>query len=172
MKTKLTLFVTVLAVASFGTGCASTDAIEKPPAPVPDAVKWNGHWYAVINEDKNCQEAREHCKKLGGHLLIIETEEENKFIHDLGIKNSLQWCHLGARRYQLTGSSVAWIWDNGIRISESYQNFVPDKTAGPWHRLLPDRTCLKTLLEKEGDRAGKWHSNTPVHANNYICEWE
>ena len=73
MKTKITLFVAVFAVALFGVGCASTP---KGP-PVPHAVKWNGHWYAYFPDHISWKEAKHHCEGLGGYLVIINDKEEN-----------------------------------------------------------------------------------------------
>ena len=168
MKTKLILFVSVIAFALFGKGCVSTS---KGP-PVEGAVKWDGHYYAVIKKGLTPEEARNHCKKLGGHLLIIETEAENKFIHELGIKNTIQWCHLGARRYQIDDKSAAWIWDNGLKISGSYQNFAVNNSDEPWGRFNPKRTALSILLDQENKRQAKWHTNYPTNSHFFICEWE
>jgi hypothetical protein len=140
-----------------------------PKQDVQNAVRWNGHWYAIIKEYKNCEEAREHCKKLGGHLLIIETEEENKFINDWSVKNSLERSHLGARKRQTTGSQIEWIWDNEKSLSETYSNF------GPLYQ--PSNPKLTSILiffraDKSGQKSGQWLGNQPRHENYYICEWE
>ena len=66
MKTKLTLFVTVLAAALFGVGCAS---VPKGP-PVPHAVKWNGHWYNHVTNFVSWTESENECESMGGYLVI------------------------------------------------------------------------------------------------------
>ena len=80
MKTKLTLFVSVLTVALLGVGCAST----KPPA--NGAVKWNGHWYKHVTNFVSWTEAEKECESMGGYLVIIDSEEENDFVVNLASK--------------------------------------------------------------------------------------
>ena len=77
MKTKLTLFVAILAVALLGTGCASV-----PKPDVANAVKWNGHWYAVL-PPADWDTAKQKCEDLGGHLAYVESEAENDFLINL-----------------------------------------------------------------------------------------
>jgi len=164
MKTKLTLFVTVLAAALFGSGCTS---VPKGP-PVPHAVKWNGHWYAVFMERRTIEEARAHCKKLGGHLAFIETEEEDKFIFDLGV-SKIDGDHiwLGAQRDPSVTSAV-WMWENGKHIAELYQGYEPGNTA-----FSVDRVSLWKVLANNG----KWFADPPTDDKGqpkkaYVCEWE
>ena len=178
MKTKLTLFIAVLAVALFGSGCAS---VPKGP-PVPHAVEWNGHWYAFFMTPKTIEEARAHCEKLGGHLIIIETEEENKFAFDLAaskVGRGLDNPHifLGAHRDPTTNSNV-WIWDNGKPVDELYQGYAPGNTA-----FSPDRVAL-TMFGKNrsedkylGNYWGWWFASIPTDSKGqpkqgYFCEWE
>ena len=60
----------------------------KPTEPakpdVPHAVKWNGHWYALVDDkDYTITEAREKAKALGGHLPYINSKEEEELILSL-----------------------------------------------------------------------------------------
>ena len=164
MKTKLALFVTVLAAALFGVGCASV-----PKPDVAHAVKWNGHWYAVFMEQRTIEEARAHCEKLSGHLVIIETEEEDKFVFDLGVSkigNGHIW--LGAHRDPSVNSAV-WIWDDGKPISELYQGYALGNTA-----FSLDRVSLwKMLATFKGNWFGDLPTDDKGHPKKpYICEWE
>ena len=83
MKTKLTLFVAVLAVALFLGGCASV-----PKPDVPHAVKWNGHWYAFFPDSVSWDDAVKISKERGGHLVFIESKEENQFLAELTHKRT------------------------------------------------------------------------------------
>ena len=131
MKTKLTLFVAVLAAALFGMGCASTP---KGP-PIPRAVEFNGHWYAYLFDPISWDEANKRCKKLGGHLVIIDSAEENEFVWKLADHNRKgaehAWLGASDSRYQ-SGSAdrvFKWVPPSGKRLSETYSNWRPDALA-------------------------------------------
>lgn len=45
--------------------------------------KFNGHTYKIIEKAMSWKEAKEYCESLGGYLLTITSEEEQKFIEGL-----------------------------------------------------------------------------------------
>ncbi|XP_051993548.1 CD209 antigen-like [Xyrauchen texanus] len=50
----------------------------------PERVKANGwHWYFISSEEKSWSESRQFCRDRGGDLVIINTEEEQRFITSL-----------------------------------------------------------------------------------------
>ena len=119
MKTKLTLYVAVIAVALFGMGCASV-----PKPDVANAIKWNGHYYALLAEKLSWEDAKAACEKLGGHLVIIESEAENDFLWDLISKEEAVsdtvakhkhnvFLHIGCLRIN---ESEGWKWLNGESV--------------------------------------------------------
>ena len=154
MKTKLTLFVTVLAVALFGMGCAST-----PKPDVANAVKWNGHWYAVLPAPCNWETANKKCERLGGHLAFVETEAENKFLTNLleasNIPSKAAW--LGGTDEENEGD---WLWLNGKPITTSFWDTnQPGNAEGVQHYIQ--------LWAK-----GKWNDVDSSELWAVICEWE
>ena len=174
MKTKLTLFVTVLAVALFGMGCASV-----PKPDVTHAVKWNGHWYAYFTEEVTIKEARMQCKKLNGHLVIIETEDENKFIYEMMYSRDPErgnsW--LGANR-DSSAPSKTWVWENGLRISELYQGFRGGNTAfdldrpGLWIHGPTGSNEGGASAQYHKHQDGWWYGALLNDRRPFICEWE
>jgi hypothetical protein len=58
------------------------DAREAGRVPLarPPVVAFGRHEYALIEEPKTWMEAKKHCERLGGHLLILESAEEEAFI--------------------------------------------------------------------------------------------
>jgi len=98
MKTKLTLFVAVLATALFGMGCASTSKPNADWLQPYHPVKWNGHWYAVLPQVLDYTPAAEKCKQLGGHLAEAETAAEKEFLENLA-KNARLRLIRGELRY-------------------------------------------------------------------------
>jgi hypothetical protein len=163
VKTKLTLFVTVLAVALFGMGCASTP---KSP-PVEGAVKWNGHWYALYSFEggKTWAQAKKHCEDLGGHLVCIESKGEEDFLFTTYINNipKTDPVMLGATDEVKEGD---WRWVNGKSLGETYQNWrkgMPDNDGGGQHVLRID-------FSSDGWKWDDDYSHTLK--KHFICEWE
>ena len=169
MKTKLTLFVAVLAVALLGVGCAST-----PKGPPSNAVKWNGHWYIFIDEKMPWVEAEKRCKDMGGHLAVIESKEENEFV--LGYlqsafteKGSLGGAWIGASA-EVDGE-YRWSPPNRKKLSETYSNWwtgKPEGTSMYVHITVKHRTARAN---------GSWACNLTnpdqqLGKLQFICEWK
>ena len=49
----------------------------------PHAVEWNGHWYAVFPGSLLWRPAKATAEELGGHLVNIESAQENEFVLSL-----------------------------------------------------------------------------------------
>jgi hypothetical protein len=135
MKTKLTLFVAVLAAALFGMGCASV-----PKPDVANAVKWNGHWYAYFSSRATWDTAKKECEKLGGHLVIINSEEENTFLHNLARKSDPEsiYTWFGATDRDGKAGEVKWV--DGSLVKDGFSNWGDDpvKLGGHWdHDFAP-----------------------------------
>ncbi len=58
-------------------------ATTKTPNIPDDAIEFNGHYYKLYNERYTWTEAQELCKELGGYLVIITSEEEQRFIESI-----------------------------------------------------------------------------------------
>ncbi len=139
-------------------GCAGV-----PKPDVPNAVKWNGHWYAVL-PPANWDAAKQKCEQLGGHIAYVETESEHRFITELA-KNTperveLQAVWLGGSDEKSEGE---WFWLNGKPIKTNF-----------WHEGEPNN---------QGGGPGEdylwleWSTGTwnDVHAGYeapVVCEWE
>ena len=168
MKTKLTLFVAVLAVALFGVGCASTP--EGPP--LPNAVKWNGHWYAFIIDPVSWEEANKRCIELGGHLVIIDSDKENGFAWKMAIEKgkgqSKIW--VGASDPQ-KDRVFRWVSPNGKRLSETFNKWSGD--AFLHGKFQPDSKVEMTVIGPDPNRVKKWDFVTKKDVKSpFICEWE
>ena len=176
MKTKLALFVTVLAVTLFVGGCAST----KPP--VNGAVKWNGHWYKHVTDSVSWHAAKKRCENMGGYLVVINNEEENDFVFNLANKNQVNdWLWIGMSDHLSEGTPK---WVDGRKVSSSYNNWIPsmisrlnrgDKDFG-WMGLFVPGEGKKTW-EKRWSLEHNWDGSTsegerPQAGTTFICEWE
>jgi hypothetical protein len=161
MKTKITLFVAVLAAALFGVGCASTP---KGP-PVPHAVEWDGHWYAFFPEGCNWETAKKKCERLGGHPAYVESESENDFILSLveksNYRGSAVW--LGGTDEKEEGD---WFWLNGKPITNPFwEESKPDNGNSHEHYLI-------MVISGKDISRGKWNDVYSGGLLGVICEWE
>lgn len=69
-------FSTMFPFASF-----ADDEIQSE-AESQNSSKENGHRYQVFDESMSWTDAKVYCENLGGHLVTINSEEEQKFIED------------------------------------------------------------------------------------------
>ena len=163
MKTKLSLFVAVLAVALFVVGCAST--LKEPP--VPHAVEWNGHWYAFFPEGCHWDTAVKKCERLGGHLAYVESEAENNFILSLIAKSNRSKIYgvwLGGTDKKEEGD---WLWLNGKPITNPFWDGDEPNNANNHQHYLMIGIDGKDLSK------GKWYDVWEgTDQNGVICEWE
>ncbi|MDH3585407.1 MAG: C-type lectin domain-containing protein, partial [Phycisphaerae bacterium] len=74
-------------VKKSGVPIASPPKAVKPPTgsvAVPrDAVKWKGHYYKVFDQTVTWYIAHRECERAGGHLVRIESAEEQAFISSM-----------------------------------------------------------------------------------------
>lgn len=176
MKNKTGLFVTVLAAALFLGGCAS----------IPDtAMEFIGNSYAHYTERVTWEQAKKKCEDLGGHLVIINSKEENDFIVKtlFGDKewagptyqDSQKW--IGA--YENPDGIIVWVSPNGKKVSETYNNWwsgdpLPFKRGhskyGRYVHICPTHPAGKHI-------AGTWTNDSSDEKGlfgrlGFICEWE
>ena len=164
MKTKITLLVTVLAAALFGMGCASV-----PKPPVPHAVKWNGHWYAVFNDRPViASEAQAICIKSGGHLVVISGKSENEFVKGLA-SSTMKFDYdylIGLNRL----SDKSWKWVDGEDYSKGFKNWGPAEEKGTNYRA--DEKYVGMWIRENDKASGQWASVRGNISLYFICEWE
>ena len=166
MKTKLTLFVAVLAAVLFGAGCASV-----PKPDVANAVKWKGHWYVYFSSRSTWDTAKKECEKLGGHLVIINSEEENIFVHTLARKHDTESVYTWFGASDRDGKAGEAKWVDGSLVSDGFSNWGDDpvKLGGDWDhgtmilRHGPNTEKMAVQSWDFGGRGQKW---------TYVCEWE
>ena len=64
-----------------------------------DTVTFNGSTYEVFEEGMTWTEAEEYCENLGGHLVVISSEEEQKFVSGL-LSSRLEYYWIGGQYYR------------------------------------------------------------------------
>ena len=156
------------------TTTSTTKVIHKPideARRYTDVVEeYQGHAYAIINyEDKNLKSYKDcvkYCKSVGGHMAIIESQEENDFLFDFVRRTGNRTAYFGYTDREVEGR---WEWDGAAKKNytnwaygqpnngaandgggpEDYAQFFHKEDSGKWNDAL-------------------WNSNT----RSFICEWE
>ena len=138
---------------------------------------FNGHRYQVFNRDMNWDAAKRYCDALGGHLVTIDSEKEQKFLEQLlqtdGIKNSY-W--LGGYK----NSKKEWVWVTGIRMN--YTNWAQGQPDN-WTKREDKLMCYRNSNIPGVSRLGTWNdiqSDGECNGESFfgsknfglICEWD
>lgn len=129
-----------------------------------DMMTWNGHRYTVFkNETASWEEAKAYCESLGGHLVSINTAEENAFVAGL-LRNG---------HYFIGGiDNGGWHWVTGepasfVNWSEGEPNNLPGYG-------LDGQPYILMYGPTSGFVVGKWDDcwGQNGHAAGFICEWD
>ncbi len=141
------------------------DAYAKPPAPPPPnlrdgVVVFRGHRYKLFIEELSWEDARKKCEDLGGHLLVIEDNNEHEFL-----KKEMR--DFATANPQLPKFWHVWL---GLRYDETRDKwFSPDGRHQPfssWERKTPgqERAAMRQTN-------GNWFSMPDNAIQYFICEW-
>lgn len=117
----------------------------------------NGHYYKAFNEIKSWDEAKALCEQMGGHLVTITSENEQKFLETNGLTGR-RWIGLSL------DVSRAWSWVTGEPFD--YENWA-DGEPNNSSNVIPNETCVALWPVKWNDL-----NNASREQNGYICEWE
>jgi hypothetical protein len=106
-------------------------------------------------------QADEVCERIGGHLAILDTEEENSFVSQL-LNETRSNENLGLENIWIGGFSAGqagtWHWVNGKAVR--YTNWKTEPDAG--NVTSENEHCL--------DWSGVWNVNTCTRKLHYLCE--
>lgn len=97
---------------------------DKKIAAMEGGVNFNGHTYKAFEEGKTWTEAKEYCESVGGHLAIVETEEEQLFLEGILKEKNLYWIGLAHVKEE-------WLWVNGEPLNYAkWSGEGPDNFTG------------------------------------------
>jgi serine/threonine protein kinase len=138
---------------------------QKPPA---DAQVFQGHSYKCFPEKLSWRAARDRCRSLGGHLVIIETPEENQFVASIVQSLGLLDCWLGITDEINEGK---WMRVDGgpVKWTNWYRQQPNNKPPGEHWALISNRTFGN---QKVGWQWCDQPNETAVHEPGYLCEWD
>lgn len=143
---------------------------------------YNGHTYRVFDESLSWLDARKKCEELGGHLVIIDSENENDFVSELikDCEKNLYWIGCFA-----DGNTNIWKWiDNSPLNYDNWSYKEPNDTDGTemyGHMFRFDYTMYDA--GSDDHNAGEWNdlNNTGEEGTyggytldkiGYICEFD
>lgn len=130
-----------------------------------DALKWNGHCYAIYNNCDTWEQAELYCESLGGHLATITSKNENTQVYQYIVSKGCENAYFGltdnkveGQFYWVTGEKVNYLnWHEGEPNAEveeeDYAMFYYKYTDGKWN---------------DGD----FGDSTVYGEKNFICEWD
>ena len=125
------------------------------PSGVPsNAVQWNGHYYWFPEEKASYREALKLAKDKGGHLLVIDSKDENDFIMKY-ITDRYTWIGIHRKNF---GEKGDWVTVFGKRLG--YQNWDDGQGHGPGQPYGGIRNN------------GRWHDFFGKEYQKFVIEWE
>ncbi|MCI7211676.1 MAG: RICIN domain-containing protein [Ruminococcus bromii] len=124
----------------------------------------NNHTYSVYNIPTTWEKAEEICKKLGGHLVTITSQDEQIIVNELLEYGNLSFYSIGGKRI---GDSNNWEWINGeIFDFTNWATGEPNNVNNIENYLSVFNTSIK----------GYWNDSTNSASegfcNGFICEVE
>ena len=126
-------------------------------------VTFQGHEYKLYNRALPWREAYKFCEQQGGHLITINSEEEQAFIYNfLKNKSTRSYTWLGATDWYEEGN---WKWITGNRII--YRD---------WADGEPNNNNDENYMMLYAN-SGKWNDGSDIYysdtkAYSFICEIE
>jgi serine/threonine protein kinase len=134
-----------------------------------DAKSLNGHAYKFFPEQLSWHEAKKRCEALGGHLVIIETPEENAFLAKLITDGGKIDSWIGATDEGFEGQ---WRWVDGRNMTwTNWFKQQPNNKAGVEHfGLMSNRKLVDGFIGWEW--SDQPNESQAQHQPGYICEWD
>lgn len=136
-----------------------------------EAESYEGHTYQVFYSGRTWDEAEAFCEKLGGHLVTITGENEQKFVERYLAKAEKQQSYWIGLTSGKSKAFSTWITKEAISYTK-------------WMDGNPDRnqpgTCARIAASEYADqnnwtmKRGTWddESSTYYYINGFICEWD
>lgn len=105
-----------------------------------DLESYEGHSYLCVDSGKTWEEAKAFCESMGGHLVCINTEGEQKFIESVIKDGSMHQYWLGGY-----ASGESYVWITGEEFA--YTNWDVKQPGG--EGLTAGGTCLQILKDAD-----------------------
>ena len=146
-----------------------------------DVFEFNGNYYKLFDEGVNWFDAKDACERIGGHLITINSEEENEFITSVLINSATRYCYWTAIMYDY--ELMNWVHYDGTTVE--YQNWA-DNEPNDWKNKNEAFVHLYGKRFTGGigiKEIGEWNDASSEGAGyaatiyeldqfGYVCEWE
>jgi len=121
------------------------------------AQPFGGNLYKVFPTPVEFLAAKQRCEEMGGHLVTITSEEEQKFITGLiRHQNKDFWLGIRVSKKGWKNKKLRASWVTGERMDFEHASFTLDKGS---------RYCLKGA-------SGRWDATSFHLPLGFICEWD
>lgn len=143
-------------------------------------TEYNGHTYLIYDDNLSWTEAKRYCEDMGGYLVTITSDDEQKVVEELVSKGSKYQYWLGGTD---KGSEGQWQWITGEKWKyTNWDNRQPDNGFGHEHYLQiykkPNPRVLSSKPYKWNDitENNVFNNNEVDYFNRqyigFICEME
>ncbi|XP_006863553.1 PREDICTED: asialoglycoprotein receptor 2 [Chrysochloris asiatica] len=120
-------------------------------------MEYEGNCYWFSHSGVTWAEANKYCQLENAHLVVINSNEEQKFI--------LQHINPFHTWIGLTGSDSSWKWVDGTNYENSYTNWAysqPDNWKG--HEMGGSEDCVEIRPD------GQWNDDFCKQVHRWVCE--
>ncbi|MGN0396325.1 MAG: lectin-like protein [Coprococcus sp.] len=136
-------------------------AYETKKSNILNKKTYNGHSYRYVSGSFTWKEAYQYCKKMGGHLVTVTSNGENRFAYSLTTRQ--QDCWIGMNDAKTMGK---YKWVTGERTD--YRYFGKEVN----HNYSGTERYMGYFTTKSG-YGKRWNDFKNDAANMaFICEWE
>ena len=123
-----------------------------------ETATFNGHTYQSFDKSVSWEEAELYCEELGGHLVTISSEEEQKFLFEYMAPCRSEYYWIGAKR--AVDGSVKWVNTE----KSNYKRFKSDVEKKLPAKETPIVMSADTAFWETREKADQY--------TGFICEWE
>ena len=172
MKTKRILAVLLSLIILISSIDLSAVTVSAETVPFPeDAMEFNGHTYMVYDTSLSWSEAKVFCENLGGHLVTINSEEEQQFLIELAKLSSKKNLWIGAK----SDKNGTYSWITGETFE--YTNWAENEP----NNVFNSQFTAMMYTQNSSHIAGSWNDENEngrdwpeyyLEDFGFICEWQ
>ncbi|XP_031442016.1 asialoglycoprotein receptor 1-like [Clupea harengus] len=127
----------------------------------------SGRCYLFSSTNKTWSQSRDHCITLGGHLVIVNNQEEQSFLSQSAIED-FYW--IGLNDLETEGQ---WIWVDSTPLNETGAVFWLKRSDKPDEPDEPDNWMGENSSGEDCgvvSKIGEWFDNSCNKLFTFVCE--
>ncbi|NLT10558.1 MAG: protein kinase [Ruminococcus sp.] len=165
-----------------GSSKSSKHSVDHPE----NAEEFDGHYYMYFDSHMNWKDAEAFCVEKGGHLVSVNSKDEQKFIEELASDKSEFGVWIGA--YRVKDDMDTWYWTDGTDFDfTDWANFEGyDGEVYKFPAEMQDKSYYAMMMNMEAFSelgtidivSGSWADfpnngdGGDVSDMGFICEWQ